>query len=295
MSKSMKIKAFILLLCTIIGIAVYASSNNMKKKLQNLTANKDCEVGIAVIQDNKHWLLNNDKTYPMMSVFKIFVAAAVLERIEKENTALNSPIIISQDMIYPTYSPLRDKIKQYPYQSTIEELLFYMLAQSDNIATDVLISHFGGITELNRFISSAGFPQIVIRVNEKQMSKDIQNQKLNIAHPQDIALFLKAIDDGKILSAKQAAVFRNIMQQTQTGLNKLKTGLPNNVVIGHKTGSSDRDENGIKIGDNDAGFVILANGKIYYIVVLIKNSKMSDEQNANLIAQVSKLVYEELK
>ena len=291
----MKIKAFILLLCTIIGIAVYASSNNMKKKLQNLTANKDCEVGIAVIQDNKHWLLNNDKTYPMMSVFKIFVAAAVLERIEKENTALNSPIIISQDMIYPTYSPLRDKIKQYPYQSTIEELLFYMLAQSDNIATDVLISHFGGITELNRFISSAGFPQIVIRVNEKQMSKDIQNQKLNIAHPQDIALFLKAIDDGKILSAKQAAVFRNIMQQTQTGLNKLKTGLPNNVVIGHKTGSSDRDENGIKIGDNDAGFVILANGKIYYIVVLIKNSKMSDEQNANLIAQVSKLVYEELK
>lgn len=291
----MKIKAFILLLCAIIGIAVYASSNNMEKKLQNLTANKDCEVGIAVIQDNKHWLLNNDKTYPMMSVFKIFVAAAVLERIEKENTALNSPIIISQDMIYPTYSPLRDKIKQYPYQSTIEELLFYMLAQSDNIATDVLISHFGGITELNRFISSAGFPQIVIRVNEKQMSKDIQNQKLNIAHPQDIALFLKAIDDGKILSAKQAAVFRNIMQQTQTGLNKLKTGLPNNVVIGHKTGSSDRDENGIKIGDNDAGFVILANGKIYYIVVLIKNSKMSDEQNANLIAQVSKLVYEELK
>lgn len=295
MSKGMKIKAFILLLCIIVGIVVYAYPNSMEQKLQSLTANKDCEVGIAVIQDNKHWLLNNKETYPMMSVFKIFVAAAVLEKIEKENIALNSPFLISQDMIYPTYSPLRDKIKQYPYQGTIEELLFYMLAQSDNIATDVLISYLGGIDKLNQFISSAGFPQIVIKANEKQMSKDIQNQKLNVAQPQDIALFLKAIDDGKILSAKQAAVFRNIMQQTQTGLNKLKAGLPNKVVIGHKTGSSDRDDNGVKIGDNDAGFIVLPNSEIYYIVVLIKNSKMSDEQNANLIAQISKLVYEKLK
>ena len=291
----MKIKAFILLLCTIIGIAVYAFSNNMEQKLHNLTANKDCEVGVAVIQGKNHWLLNNEEAYPLMSVFKIFVATAVLERIEKENIALNSPIFISQEMIYPTYSPLRDKIKQYPYQSTIEELLTYMLAQSDNIATDILISHLGGIDKLNQFISSAGFPQIVIKVNEKQMSKDIQNQKLNIAHPQDIALFLKAVNNGKVLSAKQTDIFKKIMQQTQTGNNKLKAGLPMDIVIGHKTGSSDRDKNGIKIGDNDVGFVILPNGEIYYIVVLIKNSQMSDEQNANLIAQISKLFYDELK
>lgn len=291
----MKIKISILTLCIFLGIFFHFHQNGLKHKLQNITADKECEVGIAIIQDNKHWLLNNEKTYPMMSVFKIFVASAVLDKIEKENIRLNSPIIISKDMIYSTYSPLRDKIKQYPYPSTIGELLFYMLAQSDNIATDILISYLGGIDKLNQFISSAGFSQIVIKVNEKQMSEDIQTQRLNIVHPQDIALFLKAINDGKILSAKQTEVFRNIMQQTQTGLNKLKAGLPNDVVIGHKTGSSDRDENGIKIGDNDAGFITLANDKIYYIAVLIKNSKMSDEQNANLIAQISKLVYEKLK
>ena len=291
----MKIKFFILLLCPIIGISIYAYQNSLGKNLYNLTADKDCKVGVAVIHDKDYWSLNNDETYPLMSVFKIFVATAVLEKTEKENIALNTPIIITSDMIYPTYSPLRDKIKQYPYQSTIEELLFYMLAQSDNIATDILISYLGGIDKLNQFISSASFPQIVIKVNEKQMSEDIQNQKLNIAHPLDIALFLKAIDDGKILSAKQADVFRNILKQTQTGQNKLKAGLPNKVIIGHKTGSSDRDESGIKIDDNDAGFIVLPNSEIYYIVVLIKNSKMSDDQNANLIAQISQLVYEKLK
>ncbi len=291
----MKIKIFVFILCATFGFTVYSYTNSLQYKLQSLLLNKNCNVGVAVIKGNKNFFLNNTETYPMMSVFKIFVAAAVLDKIEKENVSLNSPIIISQDMIYQTYSPLRDKIKKYPYQSTIEELLTYMLAQSDNIATDVLISYLGGMDNLNQFISSASFPQIVIKATEKQMSEDIQNQKLNVARPQDIALFLKAVNDGKILSSKQTDIFKKIMQQTQTGNNKLKAGLPNEIVIGHKTGSSDRDDNGVKIGDNDAGFIVLPNGEIYYIVVLIKNSKMSNDQNANLIAQVSKLVYEKLK
>ncbi len=291
----MKIKIFVFVLCAIFGFTVYSYTNSLQYKLQDLLSDKDCDVGIAVIKGDKNFWVNNNDTYPMMSVFKIFVGTAILDKIEKENIPLNSPIVISQDMIYQTYSPLKDKIKKYPYQSTIEELLTYMLTQSDNIATDVLISYLGGFKKLKQFIVSAGFPQVIIKVNEKLMSKDIQNQKLNIAHPIDIALFLKAINEEKILSSRQTDIFKRIMQQTQTGNNKLKAGLPMDTVIGHKTGSSDRDENGIKIGDNDVGFIILPNGEIYYIAVFIKNSKMSDEQNANLIAQISKLFYDELK
>ena len=291
----MNIKNVIFILCIVSGIFFYFSPNTLEQKLQNQISEHNAEVGIAIIKGNEHWLINNNKTYPMLSVFKIFVAAAVLNKIEKENTSLNTPIIISKETMYPTYSPLRDKIKQYPYQSSIEELLMYMIAQSDNIATDILISYLGGIEKLNYFITSTGFSEVIIKANEKQMNEDIQKQKLNTAHPQDIAAFIKAIDDGKILSPKQTNIFRKIMQQTQTGKNKLKSGLPDNIIIGHKTGSSDRDKNGIKIGDNDAGFVILPNKKTYYIAVLIKDSKMSDEQNANLISQISKLVYEELR
>lgn len=290
----MKIKSFIVALGVIIGIAIYFHQNTMEQKLQKLISDKDCDVGIAVLHGNKQWLVTNHETYPMMSVFKIFVAAAVLDKVEKENVSLDKKILISKDMIYPTYSPLRDKIQNYPYQATIEELLFYMIAQSDNVATDVLISYLGGINALNQFLEAVGFSQIVIKVNERQMSEDIQTQKFNVAQPYDVALFMKSILEGDILSAKQKEIWMNFMEQTQTGKDKLKAGLPRDVVIGHKTGSSDRDEKGVKIGDNDVGFVFLPNGEIYYIAVFLKNSKMNDEKNAKLISQISELVYDEL-
>ena len=290
----MKIKSFIVALGAIIGIAIYFYQNTMEQKLQKLISDKDCDVGIAVLHGNKQWLVTNHETYPMMSVFKIFVAAAVLDKVEKENVSLDKKILISKDMIYPTYSPLRDKIQNYPYQTTIEELLFYMIAQSDNVATDVLISYLGGINALNQFLEAVGFSQIVIKVNERQMSEDIQTQKFNVAQPYDVALFMKSILEGNILSAKQKEIWMNFMEQTQTGKDKLKAGLPRDVVIGHKTGSSDRDDKGVKIGDNDVGFVFLPNGEIYYIAVFLKNSKMNDEKNANLISQISELVYDEL-
>lgn len=290
----MKIKSFIVALGVIIGIAIYFHQNTMEQKLQKLISDKNCDVGIAVLHGNKQWLVTNHETYPMMSVFKIFVAAAVLDKVEKENVSLDKKILISKDMIYPTYSPLRDKIQNYPYQTTIEELLFYMIAQSDNVATDVLISYLGGINALNQFLEVVGFSQIVIKVNERQMSEDIQTQKFNVAQPYDVALFMKSILEGNILSAKQKEIWMNFMQQTQTGKDKLKAGLPRDVVIGHKTGSSDRDDKGVKIGDNDVGFVFLPNGEIYYIAVFLKNSKMNDGKNANLISQISELVYDEL-
>lgn len=290
----MKIKSFIVALGVIIGIAIYFYQNTMEQKLQKLISDKDCDVGIAVLHGNKQWLVTNYETYPMMSVFKIFVAAAVLDKVEKENVSLDKKILISKDMIYPTYSPLRDKIQNYPYQTTIEELLFYMIAQSDNVATDVLISYLGGINALNQFLDAVGFSQIVIKVNERQMSEDIQTQKFNVAQPYDVALFMKSILEGNILSAKQKEIWMNFMEQTQTGKDKLKAGLPRDVVIGHKTGSSDRDDKGVKIGDNDVGFVFLPNGEIYYIAVFLKNSKMNDKKNANLISQISELVYDEL-
>lgn len=44
--------------------------------------------------------------------------------------------------------------------------------------------------------------------------------------------------------------------------------------------------------DNDAEFVIMPDKKVYYIAVLVTNSKMSDEENAKIINDISKTVYE---
>lgn len=81
------------------------------------------------------------------------------------------------------------------------------------------------------------------------------------------------------------------MVKTSTGADKIKQGLPPGVMFGHKTGSSSRTADGIKIADNDAGFVTLTNGRTYYIAVMITESKLDDRANAALAAQISQTVY----
>lgn len=284
----------IVILSTLVIILYFIWQNSLTIKIKTLLWNKDCQVGVAVINKEDKWLINNNETYPMMSVFKTFIAAAVLEKAEKDNTDLAKEFIITNDMIYPTHSPLKDKIKNYPYHSNLRELLYYMVAQSDNIACRALLIYLGGIDKLKEFVSAKGFDKVVIKVDEKQMNDDIQKQQLNRAQPEDIALFIQKVYEGEILSSKQTEIFKQIMLETNTGNNKLKAGLPTDILIGHKTGSSNRGADNRKVGDNDAGFVILPNGKVYYIVVMIKNSAMSDEENASLTAQISKQVYQQL-
>ena len=82
------------------------------------------------------------------------------------------------------------------------------------------------------------------------------------------------------------------MIATSTGSDKLKGLLPAETIIGHKTGSSDRDSTGMKAGDNDMGFVCLPNGDHYTIAVFITDSMEDDKTNAAIIAQISKAVYD---
>lgn len=66
----------------------------------------------------------------------------------------------------------------------------------------------------------------------------------------------KTVREGDILTPENRKFFDKIMTATVTGGDKLKAGLLQGTVFGHKTGSSSRTAEGIKIADNDAGFVI---------------------------------------
>ena len=62
-------------------------------------------------------------------------------------------------------------------------------------------------------------------------------------------------------------------------------------VVYHTTGSSDRNLKGVKMADNDAGVVIMPGGKKYYIAVFVTDSSETDEENAAIIAHISRMVH----
>ena len=81
------------------------------------------------------------------------------------------------------------------------------------------------------------------------------------------------------------------MIETSTGTNKIKAVLPADVILGHKTGSSDRTKSGIKIGDNDAG-IIYDTAKGIDLVICFMSQDLNDTAAAqNTIAQDSRAIY----
>lgn len=266
--------------------------NSLEFRLYRLIFNKDAIIGLAVQKDNRIWVFDKGRQ-PLLSVFKYIVALKVLTTLDRENISLNKKLKISKSMIdEDLYSPMLNKYKKFPFEISIGELLKYMISESDNNACDILIEYAGGIAAIDSYIKEIGFKDIEIAVNEKEMNKDIEKQYLNKASASDMVKLIKKGYEGGLLSKNSTDYLVKIMLETQTGQDKLKAGLPEGVLTGHKTGSSSRKSSGIKIADNDAGFVILPGGGVYYIAVFIQDSSLSDSENDDLISSISQLVYE---
>ena len=111
-----------------------------------------------------------------------------------------------------------------------------------------------------------------------------------------MAQLLRTADEKELFSNKELKDFLwQTMIDTETGANKLKGMLPAQTVVGHKTGSSDRNADGMKTADNDAGLVILPDGRKYYIATFIMDSYETDEDNADIIARISRMVYDAMR
>ena len=108
----------------------------------------------------------------------------------------------------------------------------------------------------------------------------------------EAAALLELLVTEQILTPTLREMIRQNLINCKTGADRLPKPLSGTgAVIGHKTGTSDRDERGIFAGTNDPGFVILPDGTRYTIAVFIKDSAENPETNARIIADISETVY----
>lgn len=291
----MRIFYCISLIFTAFAAIACNSARDLEQRLREIVSGKDAEVGIAVIFNGKDTLtLNNDKHYPMMSVFKFHQALAVADHLAKSGNHLTDMIHVEpEDLQKDTYSPLRDKFPDGNFDISIAELLQYTLQLSDNNACDILFKYVTGVTETDRFIRSLGLENFSISANEDDMHKDLNRCYDNWSTPLDAARLLEIFIAQDILQAEYADFIGEIMTECTTGQDRLvKPLLGTDAVIGHKTGTGDRNAEGKLIGTNDIGFVFLPDGRHYTIAVFVKDSGETPEATAKIIADISQAVYD---
>jgi len=265
-----------------------------EQQIEEILKDKKATVGVAVLANDTIVALHNNQIhFPLFSVFKFHVALAVLDKMDKEHVSLDSILEIKADQLLPnTYSPLKKKYPDQDVNISLRKLIQYSVSLSDNNACDILIEYAGGIDKVNSYIKSLGLKDFNLAVNEEQMHQERVIPYQNWSTPEAVVRLLSIADKQPLFATEYKDFLWQTLKETSTGTDKLKGQLPADVIVGHKTGSSDRTPEGVKTADNDAGFVILPDGRKYYITVLIMESQETDEENAAIIARISKIVYD---
>lgn len=279
-------------------VKVESNYPEMEVDLKTYVSDKNARIGIAVIIAGKDTVsVNGNQYFPMMSVFKFPQALAVADYCMKNDISLSDSIAIKAAEIKEnTWSPMRDKYGIRHLKLPLSKLLDYILQKSDNNASDILFRVIGGTSVADSLMKSLGYNDIMITHTEDEMHRDTDLCYLNQATPIEMA---KLFDSFYRQGMRHESQFHELIAQSmlscQTGLDRLSVPLmPTNAIIGHKTGTGDRNSHGRIMAVNDAGYIFIPNKTGYAIAVFVADSAYDMAETSRMIAKISEIVYNSL-
>ncbi len=267
----------------------------LRSQLAAVVAKADGRIGVAVrdLGTGDQLEINGGARFPMQSVYKFPLALDVLRRVDRGDLSLEQVIHIDREQLLPdTWSPIRDAHPNASVDLTLADLLRFVVSHSDNNGCDALFRLMGGPPAVERDLRSLGIRDIAIAATEEEMQRDWQVQFRNWARPEALVDLLDRFDRKGVLSEKSRALLWRLMVETTTGPNRLKGLLPPGVVVGHKTGTSGKNDKGVSAAVNDIGILVLPNGRHIAMAVLITGAAAPDEASERVIAELARLVAE---
>jgi len=271
------------------------AQDSLRIKIEQIAQSAKGIVGVAImnIEIGDTLTLNGKAHLPMQSVFKFPIAMAILNKVDSGKLSLDKKIHLKkEDMIPKTWSPLRDSFPNGNVDVSINDLLNYMVVQSDNVACDALIGVLGGPKNVEAYIHSLGVKGIAIVVTEAQMHSAWNIQYKNWCEPNEMMHLLNNFYAGKCLSKSSTAHLIKMMEGTVTSTKRLKGLLPAGTIVARKSGTSETNKDKVTAATNDVGIITLPNGKHIIIAAFVSDAKADDATRDLVIAKIAKAVYD---
>lgn len=286
-----------ILLAVFFQFSLYAqNTKKLNDKISKIAEMTKGPVGAAVmlIEDGKIVAFNGDQRFPMQSVYKFPIAMAVLDQVDTGRLSLDKMIRFDKSDYVgdKQHSPIRDEFPEGAEMS-INELMRFMVSESDGSACDILLKAIGGTTKAEMYLRRIGIKNVKIATDEKAMGTgDESVQYENWAKPKEMAKLLRIFFLGKDnLSASSRAFLMKLMIETPTGMNRLKGKLPAETIVAHKTGTSNT-VNGITRATNDVGIITLPDGRHLIVAVFVSDTKADAKVREAVIADIAKAAWE---
>jgi beta-lactamase class A len=295
-TNQMNLKSY--LLPFLLTVTIFSTAD-LNKRMYEIAGSSQGRVGAAVslLESGKTVEINGNERFPMQSVYKLPIAMAVLDRVDRGSLKLEQKVKVEKSELLPAakaHSPLRDKYPRGDVELTLRELLHYNVSESDGTACDVLLRIVGGPKEVSNYLHGIGIKEIAVANTEMEMSKSDAVQYRNWATPKGAVALLKLLHEGKVLSARSRELLTKFMIESPTGPKRIKGLLPRGTIVAHKTGTSNT-VNGITAATNDIGIITLPNGKHLAVAVFVSDSKADRVTREGVIARIAKSAYNEFR
>ncbi len=281
--------------------------------------------GIVVQSVDSGWTADfrGGGLFPQQSVSKLWVAASVLDQIDRGQMQLVDPVTLTRADLTIFHQPIRQRIGEGSYTTDIAELLRFAMTQSDNTANDVLFRRVGGQEGVARFLVGHKLDEIAIGPGEKLLQTRSAGMAWDdrfsfgktfwqvretvpvavrakalaayVANPPDaatpvaIANGLSRLARGELLSRGSSAYLIDLMSQSKTGPDRLKSGLKDGWSIAHKTGTG-QVLGTFATGYNDVGILYGPSGRTYALVVMIASTRATVKERQALMGAVTRTV-----
>jgi beta-lactamase class A len=301
------------------------AQRTLEARVRELGRSFDGEVGIAIRDVESDWTTswNGDLYYPQQSVSKFWVALTALQRADAGELDLDQRVTVRREDLTLFHQPIAGQIGANGYTTTLGELMFRALTQSDNTCNDIVLRHAGGPAAVRAMIARNGLAGVRFGPGERLMQSQIAGLQWSPAYsvgnafyqarsgvPADrrreafqayiedpidgatadgIVAGLARLRRGELLSRASTERLLSIMSQTRTGPQRLTGGLAPGWRIAHKTGTG-QVLGSVQAGYNDIGVLTSPEGRHYAVAVMIGRTATPLPTRMELMQNVTRAV-----
>lgn len=166
------------------------------------------------------------------SIIKLPILACALETVAAGELSLDEQITVAQQDIVGGSGNIQSRGAGVSY--SIDELLYAMIAQSDNVAANLVIGRLGMDT-VNETCAALGLTQTLLA--RLMMDTEAQAQgRENYTSARDAAAVLQRLAAGTIATPELCERARGYLL-AQEDARGIVEGVPGGVLVAHKTGS----------------------------------------------------------
>jgi beta-lactamase class A len=251
----------------------------LQRDLKSIDDQLDGVMALAVkdLSSGEEFFINPDEVMPQASSIKITVLAELYRQAQAGKIKLTDEYVVRKEDMVPG-SDIMLGLTPGVTRVTLRDLATFMVAVSDNSATNVLIDRIG-MENINSMLDSLGLH--TTRLRRKMMDlKAASEGRENVSSPREMMTLLETLYRGKLLNKEMTDDYIKVLSTHKE--SALLQGLPDDALAASKPGE-------LEAVRNDSGIIFVKNRP--YILCVMTTYLRDEKEGQAAIRKIAGLTY----